>query len=108
MDVAHGLKWMWNDIVELATLDWVGRTALILFLLLPVISLTLALRGSRPAWIPLGITAAWTTIWFLYNATDLFGSVGGPEGFAVLVLAVGAGWSIVVWQLVKNRYSTRP
>ncbi len=106
MDVAHGLEWMWNDIVELATYDWIGRTALVLFLLLPIVSLVLVLRGSRSAWIPLGITALLTAMWFLYNATDWFGSVGGPVGFSVLALGVGAGWSIVVRQLVKGRRST--
>jgi len=106
MDVAHGFEWMWDDIVELATYDWIGRTALILFLLLPVVSLILVLRGNRPAWIPLGITIALITMWFLYNATDWLGSVGGPVGFAVLLLATGAGWFIVAWQLVKCRRST--
>jgi len=99
---------MWNDIVELATYDWIGRTALVLFMLLPIVSLALVLRGSRSAWIPLGITAALTTVWFLYNATGWFGSVGGPVGFAVLALTVGAGWSVVVRQLVKDRRSTDP
>jgi len=96
-----------DDIVELVSYDWIGRTVLILFLLLPLISLVLVVRGNRPAWIPLGITVALTTAWFLYNATDWLGSVGGPVGFGVLVLAVGAGWSIVVWQLVKDRRSVR-
>lgn len=108
MDVAHAFEWMWNDIVELATLDWIGRTALILFLLLPVVSLMLVLRGNRPAWIPLGITIALTTVWFLHYATDWRGTVGGPVGFAVLLLAIGAGWFIVAWQLLKDRRSSHP
>ena len=103
MDVARGLEWMWNDMSELSSYDWIGRTALILFLLLPVMSLILVVRGNRPAWMVLGITVALTTVWFLYNATDWWGPVGGPVGFGVLVLAVGTGWSIVVWQLVKDR-----
>ncbi len=105
LDVTHGIEWMRDDIVELATYDWIGRTALILFLLLPVVSLILVLRGSRPAWIPLGITIALATMWFFYNATDWWGSVGGPVGSAVLLLATGAGWFIAAWQLVKGRRS---
>ncbi len=105
MDVAHGLEWMWNDIIALASSDWIGRTALILFLLLPVVSLILVVRGNRPAWMALGITVALATVWFLYNATDWWGSVGGPVGFGVLVLAAGVGWFIVVWQFVKDRHS---
>ena len=107
MDVAHGLEWMWNDIVELASFDWISRTALILFLLLPVVSLILVVRGNRPAWIALGITGALTTVLFLHNATDWWGPLGGPEAFGVFVLTVGTGWSIVVWQLVKDRHSAR-
>lgn|GEM_PF-6374791 len=91
MDVAHGLEWMWNDIIDLASSDWIGRTALILLLPLPVISLVLVVRGNRPAWMALGITGALTAVWFLHNATDWLGSVDGPVGLGVLVLAVGTG-----------------
>lgn len=94
---------MWRNIVELATFDWVGRTVLILFLSLPVISLILVLQGRRPAWIPLGITAALTTVGFLHYATDWWGPVSGPVAFWTLAFSVGAGWAIVVSQLMKHR-----
>lgn len=98
---------MWGDVVDLATLDWVGRTALILFALLPLISLVLVVRGFRLAWIPIGITAGLTLVWFLHYATDWWEPVGAAAGLGIFGLALGAGWAIVVRQLWRARHETR-
>ncbi|NOX29632.1 MAG: hypothetical protein GXP35_06245 [Actinobacteria bacterium] len=102
MDIAHALDAMWADVVELATFDWVGRSALIGFIALPLASLVLVLRGDRVGWIPLGISFAMVSVWFLYYATGWWGQVSGPVGFWLAVLAFGIGWAIAIRQLLKR------
>lgn len=108
VEVADAFNLMWRDVVELATLDWVGRIALALFVLLPVTSLIVTLRGNRRAWIPLGITLTLLTVWYLYYATTWWQPVGAAMGFMIGAVAVATGWLILASQLVNARRSTRP
>jgi hypothetical protein len=108
VEVAEAFDLMWRDVVELATLDWVGRTALALFVLLPVTSLTVALRGNRRAWIPLGITLTLVTVWFLYYATTWWQPVGAATAFMIGTVAVATGWLILASQLLNARREAQP
>ena len=97
---------MWRDVVELATLDWVGRSALILFVLLPVAALVLAFRGHRAAWISLAITGALLLGWWLYYGTGWWETMGAGKAFTFGGLAVTTGWLILGWELAGRRLTT--
>lgn len=107
MDIANALSAMWGDAVKLATFDWIGRVALISLVLLPAGSLALIFRGNRRGWVPLGISFAVVSVWFLYYATDWWGPVGDPNAFWIAVLVLGVGWAVTVRQWVKELRSVR-
>jgi hypothetical protein len=107
MEIAHGLQSMWRDIVELATFDWVGRIALIGFVLLPAVALRAVVRGNRLGWVSLGVWFALVAVWFLYYATDWWGPVSGPLAFWIGVLALGIGWATALQGWAKGSRSAR-
>lgn len=102
VEAADALNGMWVDIVELATFDWVSRSALISFVALPVVSVVLVIKGHRVAWIPLGITAVLVAVWFLYYATDWWGPLSGPAAFWAVVLTLMVGWAVVIRRWITS------
>lgn len=107
VEVTDAFGFMWRDVVELATVDWVGRIGLGLFVLLAAASLTMTLRGDRRAWAPLGLTLSVVVAWFLYYATSWWQPAGAATVFMIGGIAVATGWLILASQLVIDRWSTR-
>lgn len=103
MDPSSALELMWRDVVELATLDWFGRTALMLFVLLPIASLVMARRGPRSAWIPLATTGGLLLAWMLYYTTGWWEQLAAGTAFTFGGLAVTGGWLVLGWQLIRSR-----
>lgn len=103
MDPSSALELMWRDVIELATLDWVGRTALTLLVLLPIASVVAVSRGTRSAWIPLAISGGLLLAWMLYYTTGWWEQLGAANAFAFGGLAVTGGWLVLAWQLVNRR-----
>ena len=104
MDPSSAFELMWRDVVDLATLDWVGRTALLLFVLLPIASLMMAIRrGRRSTWIPLAISGGLLLGWMLYYTTGWWEQLGAGTAFTFGGLAVTGGWLVLGWQLVRRR-----
>ncbi len=108
MDISHALHSMWEDAAALIGDEgWVVRVAFVAFLLLPIVSVAVMIRlRSWRAAIAFGVWAWAFGWWFLQYAIDSWTNPGGAGTFAIMLLAVAAGWTFVASEIRRHRTQT--
>ena len=95
LDIVAGRSGIARDVQEVANEGWVGWIVLAAVFALPVVSLVLLTRRRWLALLPLCVSVALGSTWFLYYATDWWSNPGQGAWVPALTLVL-LGW-FVIW-----------
>ena len=105
LDIDSARTGIGRDIQEFADAGVFGWAVLVLVFTLPAISLALLICRRWLAVIPLLISLALPSVWFLYYATDWW-SNPGQGAWVPAFLLVLLGWFVVcaeIWRVRRRR-----
>lgn len=102
LDIAAGRSGIARDVREVADEGWVGWVVLVAVFGLPVVSLVLVTCRRWLALLPLAVSVALSSTWFLYYATDWWSNPGQGAWAPALALVL-LGWSVVWIELWRAR-----
>lgn len=102
LDVAAGRLGVARDIREVADEGWLGWVVLIAVFALPLASVVLLMRHRWLALLPLCVSLALGSTWFLYYATDWWSNPGQGAWVPALALVL-LGWFVVCVEIWRAR-----